>query len=102
MGRCPWTDHPRALSIVHPHSYTYTVVMKNITLSVDENVLATVRRHAAERNSTVNALVREYLTGLAAHEDRAKRARVRLRQLSAQSQGRLGKKTWSREELHDR
>jgi hypothetical protein len=76
--------------------------MKNITLSVDENVLAAVRRHAAERDSTVNALVRNYLTNLAAHEDRAKRARVRLRQLSRQSVGRLGKKSWSREELHDR
>ena len=88
--------------IAELHSYTYTVVMKNITLSVDEDVLATVRRHAAERNSTVNALVREYLTGLAAHEDRAKRARARLRQLSEQSQGRLGKKTWTREGLHER
>ena len=88
--------HPLQVS----HSYTYTVVMKNITLSVDENVLATVRRHAAERDSTVNALVRDFLTNLAAHEDRAKSARVRLRQLSAQSQGRLGKKTWSREDLH--
>ena len=76
--------------------------MKNITLSVDENVLAAVRRHAAERNSTVNAMVSEYLGNLAAHEDRAKRARVRLRQLSAKSQGRLGQKTWTREELHDR
>ena len=76
--------------------------MKNITLSVDEHVLAAVRRLAAERNSSVNALVRDYLAGLAAHEDRAKRARTRLRQLSAQSQGRLGKKTWAREELHDR
>lgn len=76
--------------------------MKNITLSIDENVLATVRRHAAERNSTVNALVRDYLTNLAAHEDRAQHARARLRQLSTQSQGRLGKKTWSREDLHDR
>jgi plasmid stability protein len=76
--------------------------MKNITLSVDEDVLATVRRHAAEHNSNVNALVREYLTGLAAHEDRAKRARARLRQLSAQSPARLGKKTWTREYLHDR
>jgi hypothetical protein len=70
--------------------------------SVDENVLAAVRRHAAECNSTVNALVRDYLTSLAAHQDRAKRARARLRQLSAQSQGRLGKKTWTREDLHDR
>jgi len=76
--------------------------MKNITLSVDENVLATVRRLAAERSSTVNAMVREYLTNLAAHEGRADRARTRLRQLSRQSPGRLGKKTWSREDLHDR
>ena len=59
--------------------------MRNITLSVDEKVLATVRRHAAERNSTVNALVRDYLTTLAAHQDRAKQARMRLRQLSEQS-----------------
>jgi hypothetical protein len=76
--------------------------MKNITLSVDENVLATVRRHAAERDSTVNALVRDFLTNLAAHQDRAKSARARLRQLSAQSRGRLGKKTWSRKDLHGR
>ena len=76
--------------------------MKNITLSVEDDVLAAVRRHAADRNSSVNALVREYLTNLAAHEDRAKRARARLRQLSGQSQGRLGKKTWTREELHER
>jgi hypothetical protein len=76
--------------------------VKNITLSIDEEVLAAVRRHAAERNSSVNALVREYLTNLAAHEDRARRARARLRQLSRQSQGRLGKKTWTRADLHDR
>ena len=45
--------------------------MKNITLSVEDNVLAIVRRLAAERNSTVNALVRDYLTSLAAHDNRA-------------------------------
>ncbi len=76
--------------------------MKNITLSVDEHVLAAARRTAAERNSSVNALVREYLTNLAAHEDRAGRARARLRQLSRQSKGRLGTKTWTRDDLHDR
>lgn len=76
--------------------------MRNITLSVDENVLAVVRRHAAERNSTVNALVREFLTGIAQHEDRAKKARAKLQRLSAQSDGYLGRKTWSREDLHAR
>jgi Family of unknown function (DUF6364) len=76
--------------------------MKNITLSVDEEVLAIVRRHAAEQNSSVNALVREYLTSLAAQENRAARARKRLRELSNRSQARLGKKTWTRDGLHDR
>ena len=76
--------------------------MKNITLSIDEDVLNAVRRHAAEHHSTVNALVREYLTNLAQHEDRAKTARKRLRQLSQQSDGRLGRKTWSRKDLHER
>ena len=76
--------------------------MRNITLSVDEKVLAAVRRHAADQNSTVNGLVRDYLTNLAAQEDRAKNARARLRELSAQSVGRLGKKTWTRDDLYDR
>jgi hypothetical protein len=33
---------------------------------------------------------------------RVKQARVRLRDLSRQSKGSLGKKTWSREDLHER
>jgi hypothetical protein len=84
------------------HSFTYTVFMRNITLSVDEKVLAVVRRHAAERNSSVNALVRDYLTNLATQEDRADNARAHLRELSARSPGRLGKKSWTRDNLHDR
>jgi len=75
--------------------------MKKITLSVNEDVLIALRRHASEHNTTVNALIREYLTILAAHEGRAKHARARLRQLSNESQGGLGKKTWSRADLYD-
>jgi hypothetical protein len=74
----------------------------NITLNVDESVLAAARRYAMERNSSVNALVCDFLTKLAAHENRADRARARLRQLSEQSAGRLGKMTWSRGVLHYR
>ena len=84
------------------HSCTYTVGMKNITLSVDEDVLRNVRRQAAEQNTTVNALVREYLTNLAQQEDRVNLARKKLAELSAQSQGQLGEKTWTRDDLHDR
>ena len=76
--------------------------MKNITLSVDEEVLAAVRRYSAEHDTSVNALVRDYFANLAGHQDRARRARARMRQLSKQSQGQLGDKTWTRESLHDR
>ena len=76
--------------------------MKNITLSIDEDVVRTVRRYAVERGSTVNALVREFLTGIANREDRARKARQQIRQLSEQSTARVGSRSWTREELHER
>jgi hypothetical protein len=76
--------------------------MKNITLSVDETVLAVVRRYAAERDCSVNALVRDYLTRLAERQDRAKKARENIRKLSSGSAARIGAKSWSRAELHER
>jgi len=76
--------------------------MKNITLSVDEKVLAAVRRVAADGGTTVNALVREHLTRLAEHADRAARARQKLRELSEASEVRIGAASWRREDLHDR
>ena len=76
--------------------------MKNITLSINEAVLAKVRRFAAEHGLSVNAIVRQYLTGIAEREDRAAQARSRIRELSEGSNARIGKRTWSRDELHDR
>ncbi|MDZ7791403.1 MAG: DUF6364 family protein [Xanthomonadales bacterium] len=75
--------------------------MKNITLSVDEAVLAAVRRIAAEQNTSVNAMVREHLQRVANHADRASRARKRIRELSEASEARIGSAHWSRDELHD-
>ena len=76
--------------------------MKNITLSIDEKVLAAARRYAAEHNSSVNGLVREFLGGIAQRDDRAAKARQRIRELSDASGGRIGAKSWRREELHER
>jgi hypothetical protein len=76
--------------------------MKNITLCVDERVLAAVRRYAAERESSVNRLVREFLTGVAMSEDRARDARRRIKELSKRSKARIGHISWNRESLHDR
>lgn len=76
--------------------------MKNITLSIDEQTLATVRRYASERDSSVNALVRDYLTRVARQADRAGLARQRIRELSEASGARIGSARWSRDALHDR
>lgn len=75
--------------------------MEDISLSVDQEVIAAVRRYAAEQNSSVDALVRDYLTKLAA-QFHANTARSRLRELSRRSQGGLGRKAWKRGDLHDR
>jgi len=76
--------------------------MKNITLSVDENVLSAARQYAAARSTSINQLVRDYLTEVAQHEDRARKARRRIRSLSNRSTARIGRASWTREDLHER
>ena len=79
--------------------------MKNITLSVDEDVLRAVRLCATKRGSTVDAIVREILTELVNREDRGDRvreARRRIVELSERSTARIGSRTWTRDELHQR
>jgi hypothetical protein len=76
--------------------------MKNITLAVDEKVLAVVRRYSAEHNCSVNSLVRGFLTDIAEREDKAKQARKNIRMLSERSTAKRGSKTWSRDDLHER
>jgi plasmid stability protein len=76
--------------------------MKNVTLAIDEDVLREARVYAAKHNTTVNALVREYLSGLVAQEERAAEARRRLVKMSEESKGRLGPDwKWNREEIYE-
>lgn len=76
--------------------------MKNITLSVDDAVLAAVRKYAAEQNTTVNGLVRDYLTRLAEQNGRAAQARARLKALSQEATFDRGSWEWDRDDLHER
>jgi uncharacterized protein DUF6364 len=76
--------------------------MKNITLSVDEKVLAAARRHAAKHNTTVNGIVREHLEQIARNEDHWQKAAKRLRKLSENSRARIGPIDWTRDDLHGR
>lgn len=76
--------------------------MKNITLTVDENVLGEVRRYAARHNTSVNALVRDHLARIANNENRARAAMRELREMSDRSDAEVGPITWARSELYDR
>jgi hypothetical protein len=76
--------------------------MKNITLSVDEAVLDKVRRIAADQKTTVNALVREYLTSVASREDRWAEAVRQMEVLAAQSKMVVGSRNWMRDDIHER
>jgi hypothetical protein len=76
--------------------------MKNLTLSVDETDLRAVRRYAAEKNTTVNRLVRQYLHQIATNEDRARQARENILKLAEKSSAKIGDATWTRDDLHAR
>ncbi|HJL82279.1 MAG TPA: hypothetical protein QGF43_00045 [Acidimicrobiales bacterium] len=58
--------------------------MANLTLSVDDDLLARARVRAAEQGTSVNAVVRDLITGFAA-TDRVDAARRRLVALSISS-----------------
>lgn len=74
--------------------------MSNVTLSVDTEVLQAAMRYAAEHDTSVNQLVREFLTDIAGREDRVREARRKILELTEKTKGRMGKKTWSRDSLY--
>lgn len=70
---------------------------RNITLTVDEDVLAKFRILAAEQKTSVNALVRKHMeeaTGLA---ERRKAARERMLQLARENLARDAERAAARE-----
>jgi hypothetical protein len=80
--------------------------MKNITLTIDEETLKAARIYAAEHDTTVSALVRQYLANLArtrSESSAAERARIgeALVALSERSPGRLGDWKWNREDIYN-
>lgn len=51
---------------------TRLVLMKNITFSADDRLIEEARAEARRRNTTLNTLFREWLTELAARDERKK------------------------------
>jgi len=80
---------------------TYYVHM-NLTLRVEEQTLQRAREIASERATSVNALIRAYLDDLVRQESRRETARRELVELCRDSAAVVGRRTWTRDDLHDR
>jgi hypothetical protein len=77
----------------------------NVTLSLDDQLVKKVRKIAVERETTLTGLVRSYLETLAAEEPAElvkKHQREALERSFETLRVRLGKRAWTRADLHER
>lgn len=74
--------------------------MANLTIAVDDDVLRRARLRALEAGTSVNALLRTYLTTFVGDEGMAKRREIVDKATELQMQ--VGPRTWSRGTLHER
>ncbi len=75
---------------------------QNVTLVVEEDLLRAARKVALDQRTSVNQLVREYLSGLVEEPGRRRLAHARLRKAFQTGLIDTGERTWSRADLYDR
>ena len=77
--------------------------MKKITLAIDDEVLKKARIVAARKQTSVNAMIRNYLAEIAGCDERQAEARKQLLRLMDTSKGRMAPDwKFDREETHER
>jgi hypothetical protein len=74
----------------------------NLTIRVDDEVLKRARMRALEEETSVNAVLRDYLESYAGGSRRRREAVGRLLELSRTTRAGRGAATWTRDELHGR
>ena len=70
---------------------------KNLTLTLDQDLLRAARKVGLDRNSSVNQLVRSFLERLVREA-----ALAGLDEIFSTSRIQVGRRTWKREDLHNR
>ena len=73
---------------------------RNLTLAIDEDLLDKVRVLAAMKRTSVNEMVRGFLTRLVEQESEHDEATEALVKLARESKGRMGDWRFSREETY--
>ena len=78
--------------------------MANLTLTIDDDLLLKARRRALNEKTSVNAVVRDYLTTYAKAHDRERIERfIRLMdEINEKDRPSSGGKKWTRDEIYDR
>jgi hypothetical protein len=76
--------------------------MRNITVSVDDDTYKRARVAAAERDTSISALVKAYLEQLASHETEVERLKRQEREIRSRIESFSASDKLSRDELHSR
>ncbi len=76
--------------------------MTNLTITLDDELLRRARMRALEQDTSVNALLRDYLEAYAATGTTWDQSTDAILQLSARSRSARGDRRWTRDELHER
>lgn len=76
--------------------------MKNVTVSVPDDVYRVARIRAAEGGSSVSALVTGYLRSLTERDDQFKRLEAQQKRIQAEIEGFSARHNVDRDSLHDR
>ena len=75
---------------------------KNLTLTIDEELIRAARKVALDRNTSVNNLVRQFLESVVSEAGEQRAALTNIEELFREKPFVLGKKNWKRAELHER
>jgi predicted HicB family RNase H-like nuclease len=73
----------------------------NITLAIDERLVARARRVAASLGKSLNQLIRDHLEAITS-QDSAETFALELRRLSTEAHGNSGGRRFNRDEAHGR
>jgi plasmid stability protein len=76
--------------------------MANLTVAIEGDTLKRARMRALEEGTSVNAVVRDYLTDYAGMKAKKDKAIDDLLRLSQRAKSRRGNRRWTREDLHQR
>ncbi len=77
--------------------------MPNITMKIDDKLLKKARKIAIDKETTLTGMIRHYLERLVEREEMSKTTVIAELEEAFSTRGvKIGKRRWSREELHER